>query len=261
MSALSVPALVGSLVGDLRARARTPLIGVSGAQGAGKSYQCRAVAEAHPRFAHFSMDDVYLTKAERDRLAQTIHPLFATRGPPGTHDLDLAARTLAALKAAAPESATPLPRFDKASDDRIPESQWPLFRGRPEAILVDGWCLGARAPEPGPPINAIEALDGEGVWRTAQATFLSGAYAEFFTAFDAILYLKPPSWEAARTWRAEQEAETLGRPLNADDEARLDRFMQHYERITRAMMNGAHCAAWVIELDERRNAVASRQLA
>ena len=36
-----------------------------------------------------SLDDLYLPKAERLRLARDVHPLLATRGVPGTHDVAL----------------------------------------------------------------------------------------------------------------------------------------------------------------------------
>lgn len=238
------------------ARARNPnspaLIGVSGAQGSGKSYQCKQFAAANSRVAYFSLDDVYLTRAERETLAARVHPLFITRGPPGTHDLELARRTIEMLRAGKPCA---LPRFDKARDDRAPEETWPLFVGPAEAILIDGWCLGATPPEDGEAINGIEREDAHGMWRRRVRSELATNYAPFFAAFDAIAYLKAPSWEIVKRWRAEQEIDNLGRALTPEDHARLDRFMQHYERITRSMMAGGHVADWVVALDEGRNAV------
>ncbi|MGD9816304.1 MAG: kinase [Hyphomonadaceae bacterium] len=252
----AVAALVYEIIQSTRARApdRPALIGVAGAQGSGKSYACRLLALAHqPRFAHFSLDDVYLTKAQRQQMAREVHPLFITRGPPGTHDLDVAIATIIALKMADAAQETRFQRFDKASDDRAPRETWPAFRGPPEAILVDGWCLGALAPPPGPPLNAIEHIDSDGVWRAAQARYLEESYADFFARFDAIVYLQAPSWEIVRTWRGEQEAQTLGRALTAQENAALDRFVMHYERLTRSMLAGHHMAKWIVHLDEARN--------
>jgi D-glycerate 3-kinase len=253
----SVQGLIASAIANTRAHNadRVPLIGVAGAQGAGKSYQCRQYVEAHPRVAYFSLDDVYFTKAERAQLAKRFHPLFATRGPPGTHALGLAMSVFAALRSASPETRTPLPRFDKASDDRAPEETWPSFVGRPDAILFDGWCLGA-APIAfdAAPINALERdQDADGRWRARIASDLADRYQSFFDAFDAILYLRAPNWEIVRQWRMEQEAETLGRALTPEDETRLDQFLMHYERLTRAMLDGVHCANCIVHLDERRN--------
>ena len=187
-------------------------VGVGGAQGSGKSYQCRLLAMANqPRFAHFSLDDVYLTKAEREERARMHGKLFGVRGPPGTHDLTLAGGLIARL---AKPLKTPLPRFDKAMDDRTPQETWPVFQGPAESILVDGWCLGAQPSEDiDDPINAIEVEDGDGYWRQSIATALAGRYAAFFSAFDAIVYLQAPNWEIVRRWRGEQEEKTLGRAL------------------------------------------------
>ncbi len=257
--ALSIESLIAHTIATApRDRTgRLPLIGVAGAQGCGKSYQCRAYAAAHPRVAHFSLDDVYFTKAERADLARRFHPLFATRGPPGTHAVGVAMATFADLAEAGPDTQTPLPRFDKAADDRAPQEAWPCFVGRPDAILFDGWCLGALPDALGPaPLNALEAdEDGEGRWRAQVRDDLANRYQLFFAAFDAIIYLRAPSWEIVRRWRGAQEIETLGRALTDEDEARLDRFLMHYERLTRSMMAGAHSARWIVHLDEARNVV------
>lgn len=259
MSALA--GLLSRLIAEVREASpdRPALIGVGGAQGSGKSFQCRAYVAAHPRIAHFSMDDVYLTRAEREALAAAVHPLCITRGPPGAHDLDLADRIIEALETASPAARTPLPRFDKAKDDRAPESEWPVFAGRPEAILVDGWCMGAAQLDPadlGAPINALEREeDADGAWRRFLAARLADDYQAFFAAFDALIYLQAPSWEIVRAWRGQQEEETLGRPLAAAENAALDRFVIHYERVTRAMLQGHHGAQWIVRLDEARNVV------
>lgn len=235
---------------------RPVLIGVAGAQGSGKTTACKLLEMSNrPRFAHFSLDDVYWSKEERADLARLIHPLFVTRGPPGTHDLDLATGTIVALTHAAADSATRLPRFDKVRDEPEPKSDWPIYRGKPEAILFDGWCLGATASEDGRPLNPVESIDSDGRWRNAQRVFLQDDYAPLFARFDAIVYLKPPSWDVVRRWRGEQEAQLLGRALSAEESAKLDRFVMHYERITRSMMAGGHVADVVVDLDEERNVV------
>lgn len=281
MSQHPIPVLLYDIINDIRARDpdKPALIGVGGAQGSGKSYQCRMLAMTNqPRFAHFSLDDVYLTKAEREtqarfhcqtiidhpplfgptpsreereRIARDIYPLLVTRGPPGTHDLGLASGLVARLGQAL---KTPLARFDKGTDDRAPPEIWPVFRGPAEAILIDGWCLGASIPPDSPPMNEIEARDASGEWRISVNTSLQ-LYQPFFNAFDAMIYLQAPSWEIVRVWRGQQEEQTLGRPLSPEENAALDRFVMHYERITRSMLAGNHSAKWIVHLDEARNVV------
>lgn len=277
------PALVTGLIAEARARnsERPALIGVGGAQGSGKSHQCRAYAGSHAGVAYFSLDDVYLSKAERldlgdiwkdiflrdsalphelphltdserQRIAAQTLPLFETRGRPGTHDLGLAGGLIARLRTPA---LTPLPRFDKAQDESAPEESWPRFQGPAEAILIDGWCMGALAPDYGPPLNAVERADEAGALHFLANHALEHEYARFFDAFDALIYLQAPSWEIVRVWRGQQEEEMLGRPLTADENAALDRFVMHYERVTRAMLAGHHRARWIVHLDEARNVV------
>ncbi len=251
-----LPALIHDLIQRRQACApnHIPLIGVSGAQGSGKTFVCQRIARENPRIAHFSLDDVYFTHAERERMGRQFHPLFTTRGPPGTHALGLAVQTIAALRKAGPEDETPLPRFDKLIDDRAPEATWPRFKGRPEAILFDGWCLGALPDELGDaPLNALEAEeDSDGSWRKHVRTDLDDRYQKFFDLFDQIMFLQAPSFEIVGQWRGEQEEQMLGRAMNDEERAKLDRFLMHYERITRSMLAGGHRATVVIPLDGER---------
>lgn len=237
---------------------RPPLIGVSGAQGCGKTTLAREAA-ARLGGAAFSLDDVYLTRAERAALARDVHPLFATRGPPGTHDLDLADRTVAALRAAGPDQATALPAFDKLGDDRTAERDWPRARGRPAVILIDGWCLGATRQHPADlaaPVNALEREeDPNAIWRGYADEALAGRYQAFFRGFDAIVFLAAPSFDTVLDWRCEQEAGLMGlgpASLPAARRADLSRFVQHFERITRHMLAGGVVAEAVVDLDPNR---------
>lgn len=237
---------------------RPPLIAVVGAQGSGKTTLARAAAE---RFGavQISIDDVYLTRAEREALSREVHPLFVTRGPPGTHDLGLLQQLIDTLSAAGPEDETLIPDFDKRGDDRRPVKDWRAFRGRPSAILIDAWCLAAMAedtPALADPVNALEAdQDPGGGWRRAVNGFLGGAYADFIARFDAVLFLRAPSFDVVLYWRCQQEADLLGiapAALPAAERERLAGFIQYFERITRQMLAGGVKADVVVQLDRNR---------
>lgn len=255
------PRLIRAVDDLIRRHARpghVPLIAIAGAQGSGKS---SLAAEAAQRLscATLSLDDVYLTKAERADLAARLHPLFAVRGPPGTHDLDLLAETLNRLRSAAPGARAPLPAFDKLADDRRPEADWPVFEGRPRAVLLEGWCLGATPLDDADlseSINDLErADDPDAVWRRAVNHSLATAYAGLFATFDGLLFLKAPDFACVLDWRVEQEAGLLGLSPPAVPAARraeLARFIQAFERITRHMLAGGLAADVVAELDESR---------
>ncbi len=240
---------------------RPPLIGIAGPQGSGKTTLASAAA-ARLNGAAFSLDDAYLTGAERAVLARTVHPLFAVRGPPGTHDLDLADRTVAALRAAGPGDETRLPAFDKLADDRAPAANWPVFHGRPGVVLIDGWCLGATRQTPAmlaAPVNALEREeDPNAVWRGYANEALTGRYQAFFRGFDAIVLLAAPSFACVLDWRCEQEAGLMGIPpadLPPERRASLARFIQHFERITRHMLDGGVMADAVVRLNPDRSVI------
>jgi D-glycerate 3-kinase len=211
-------------------------LGISGAQGSGKSTLARLVAAAVPASAVLSLDDLYHMREERGRLAREVHPLLRTRGVPGTHDLALGHRIIDRLAAG---EACRLPRFDKAADDRLPESAWPSAPQPTRLLLLEGWCLGASAQDTaalGRPVNALERdEDCDWRWRRAVNTELAGAYAGFFARIDALVFLAAPGFDVVGRWRAEQEANLP--PKSRMDRAALARFVSHYERITRHMLD------------------------
>lgn len=245
---------VGRLIAD-GPEDRPPLIAIVGVQGSGKTTLARAAAE---RFgaAQISIDDVYLTRAEREAMAREVHSLFVTRGPPGTHDLGLLQQLIDALSAAGPDDETLIPDFDKRGDDRRPVTDWRAFRGRPSAILIDAWCLGVLPEEAAAlavPVNALETdHDPDGGWRRAVNGFVGGTYADFIARFDAVLFLRAPSFDVVLDWRCQQEADLLGiapADLPAPERARLAGFIQYFERISRRMLDGGVTADVIVQLD------------
>lgn len=226
-----------------QAAERRPLVvGINGAQGAGKSTLCRfleALLEQRGlRAATLSLDDLYLTRAERLALARDEHPLFATRGVPGTHDVALGEAILDALRAG---RAIVLPRFDKAADDRAPDGT--TIEGPVDVVLFEGWCVGA-VPQPAAilrePINRLEAEeDPDGTWRCEVNRRLATDYAELFARIDLLVMLKVESFEAVRANRRLQEHKLAARNPTGEalmDDAALDRFLMHYEHLTRWML-------------------------
>jgi D-glycerate 3-kinase len=151
----------------------------------------------------------------------------------------------------------PVPVFDKAKDDRLPESQWRKVPVAPP-LIIEGWLMGAepdwRAPEE-PPINAVEAEDDKGIWRAWQEANLAKGYAALWDRADAFLHIDAPSFEIIRAWRIQQEETTLGLApgtLPPERVAWVERFIQHYERVTRRMRDGQRRSGKRIPVDENR---------
>jgi len=222
---------------------RTIVLGLSGAQGTGKSTLARLLhlllGRVHGlRAAIVSLDDLYLTRAARLERAQAIHPLLATRGVPGTHDVDLGIRVLRCLRERKPIA---LPRFDKAKDERVPVAQWPPWEGRCDVVILEGWCVGARPQRPDEleaPVNELERLeDPTGDWRWYVNRELGRSYQALFAELDLLMMLRPPDFEHVYVWREAQEAHLRagGGGPEVMTPAEVRRFVMHFERLTRFM--------------------------
>ena len=251
----------------LAGTSRRPFVlGLCGAQGSGKSTLVEGLAArlrgTGLRVAVLSLDDLYLTKGERQDLARDIHPLLETRGVPGTHDVPLG---LFVLDRLAEPGRTQLPRFDKATDTRAPEGTW--VEGPVDVVLFEGWCVGAR-PQPADalttPVNDLERQrDPDGRWRRNVNAELAGRYQRLFGRIDALVLLAAPDFAIVRDWRIEQE-ENLRRTLRAAGkpadgtmtDEQVTGFIQFYERLTRhilAEMPGR--ADLTVRLDARRQVI------
>ncbi len=236
-------------------------VGLAGGQGTGKSTLAGLLEQACDavdlRACVLSLDDFYLTQAERRALGQRVHPLLVTRGPPGTHDM---ARCLAAVEALAATgspaggaaSGEPLavPIFDKGLDDRVGLRS---LQGPFDVVVLEGWCVGARAASEddlGRPVNALERdEDPDGHWRRFVNGRLASDYQPVWDRLDLRILLRAPTLDAVRRWRLEQEA---ARPPDRRwDAPVIDRFVQHFERITRSMFEPGFAGAdLIVELDE-----------
>lgn len=227
------------------ARTRPRLIvGFCGSQGSGKSTGVallKILLEAEGlRTAALSIDDLYLSIEDRQKLADEVHPLLATRGPPGTHDVALGEKVLDAL---AKPQATAIPRFDKARDARMDSSHWDRFQGPADVILFEGWCVGAR-PQPldalAQPVNALERdSDPDGRWRAYVNDALAGPYQHLFGRIGFLVFLAAPSFDVVAGWRKEQEAKLRARTEGSShvmSDEQVDHFVQFYERLTRFML-------------------------
>lgn len=258
------------LAARMRGHSEPLLLGFNGAQGTGKSTAAQILArvlEAQGwRVCTLSIDDLYLTRAEREKLAEDVHPLLATRGVPGTHDLALGEQLLSQLRRADANTRTAIPRFNKAADDRLPSSEWTHYIGRPDLIIFEGWCVGAR-PQPSSmlptPCNSLERQeDPQQSWR-AHVNQQLVDYQSLFAQLDRLVMLKAPSFHQVYEWRALQEqglAQALSKEQRAVSRlmspAELVRFISHYERLTRwILMEMPSRADIVLELDSGHKVV------
>ena len=234
------------------------VIGINGAQGTGKSTLGDFLAIATRvlygwNAAVLSIDDFYLTRAERAALADEEHPLLMTRGVPGTHDIALLQDTLDRICGLDKGQSFAPPRFDKSIDDRS-SPPWPAIEGPVDLIALEGWCIGTLPQEEEAliePVNELERQhDPDGHWRRWVNHRLRTEYLSVWDRLDALVYLQAPGFDAIFRWRLEQEtklAATAGAGASgvmSRDE--LCEFVSYYERLTRQALQTMPTAADVV---------------
>ena len=233
--------------------------GIAGLQGTGKSTLSAQVAgraaQRGLRVVVLSIDDFYLDRATRQRLGREVHPLCATRGAPGTHDVALACSVLGDLGAG---RGTALPRFDKIADDRLPPASWPRVSGA-DLVIFEGWFQKVPAQEPAElvePLNTLERdEDPDGTWRRWSNAALAEDYAQLWMHLDRLLFLQGPGFEVVPAWRWQQEQtlQAAHPDRQAMTRAQVLRFVQFFERVSRqAMRTLPGIADWTVRLDAQR---------
>jgi D-glycerate 3-kinase len=238
--------LVERIATAARAKGSVFVVGLTGSQASGKTTSAAVLArllEADGlRPAILALDDLYLPLADRRRLAAEVHPLLLTRGVPGTHDVAMGAAILESLGR---PGETLIPRFDKASDDRLGRSACISVQGPVDVILFEGWCVGARPQSPEAlvrPVNELERdRDPNGVWRAYANAALAGPYRALFDPLDFQVLFAAPGFEAVLGWRIEQEEKLRARlaetgASGGQTDAEIAVFIRHYERLTRHIL-------------------------
>jgi len=236
-----------------KANKKRPLIiGLAGGQGSGKttiSSILTLILQKYFKLKVFkvSIDDFYKTRKDRKLLSKNKHPLLMTRGVPGTHDIDLMLSFFKKIKGKNFKSLQ-VPTFDKAIDDRCSKSSWHKIKTRPDVIIFEGWCVGARAQSNSQlkkPINSLEKVyDEEAKWRTHVNNQLKTKYKTLFNQLDELLYLKAKNFNLLREWRLKQERKLWVQTKNKNNlkimsSGDVINFMQTYQRITQQMFKDA----------------------
>ena len=222
------------------------IIGLSGGQGVGKSTITGILRfilkkKYNLDLCVFSIDDFYKTKSERKKMSQNVHPLFLTRGVPGTHDISLINKHFKDLKKKQFKPVF-IPKLDKSIDDRSKKNKWTKITKPPNVIIFEGWCIGARHQKDNllkKPLNFIEKkYDINIKWRKKVNNHLKKHYKKLFSKLDKLVYLKAPSFNNILQWRLhqEQKLKLTSKNKKTMSKSKIREFIMFYERITRHMM-------------------------
>tara|TARA_B110000438_G_C15783216_1_gene637204 strand:+ start:219 stop:1142 length:924 start_codon:yes stop_codon:yes gene_type:complete len=248
-------------------KGKTLFLGFSGGQGSGKTTISAILKIILTKFFKrkiyiSSIDDFYKTAKERNRMSNKIHPLFKTRGVPGTHDINLIKKFFDFVKKKDFKKIK-LPKFDKSMDDRIQRREsWYSLKKRPEIIILEGWCVGAKAQSLSlikKPKNNLEKYEDKNlIWRKYVNERLKKDYKKLFNMIDHFIFMKIPNFKMVFKWRLLQEKKlkkklSLNRKIMSYNE--IKRFIMLYERITLQMLRDLSKSASIVMLLKKNHQI------
>ena len=223
-------------------------VGLAGGQGTGKttiSSLIKIILIKYFKLKVFriSIDDFYKTRKERISLSKRVHSMLLTRGVPGTHDINM---ILSFFRKAKKNKfkRLKLPTFNKAIDDRSNKKKWYVLKKKPDVIIFEGWCVGAK-PENlttlKKTINSMErSKDQKQIWRKFVNHQLKLKYKSLYSQLDCLIFLKATNFSLLQKWRLKQERKLWlkskrSQNLKIMSKSDVINFMQTYQRITQNM--------------------------
>ncbi len=238
------------------------VVGLQAPQGAGKTTLMTHVLACLPdlglRGTSVSIDDFYLTREAQLALAAAHHgnPYLEHRGYPGTHDVALGERTIAALRSLgsrATGAVAQVPVYDKSAHggrgDRLPGSAWREVTGPLDIVFVEGWMLGFT------PVAEADLPDP----RLAEPNRALADYDRWHRQLDAMVVIRALEPEFVLTWRveAEENMKKAGRPglEQAAIEDYVRRFLPAYRLYGGAPPSMPAESVLTLWLDEKRRPV------
>ena len=224
------------------------IIGLAGGQGTGKTTITSIITIILKKYFKLdvfkiSIDDFYKTIKQRTLLSKNKHPLLMTRGVPGTHDIDIMLNFFKRIKVKN-FKILKLPKFNKGVDDRYKQSLWYKIQSKPDIVILEGWCVGARSQnskELKKPVNSLEKIHDQNFkWRQYVNYQLKTKYKKLFNQLDYILFLKAKNFSLLRRWRLKQEKKLWLKSKNKKNlkimnKTEVKNFMDTYQRITQQM--------------------------
>ena len=238
-------------------KGKTLFLGFSGGQGSGKTTVAKILKIILKKFFKreiyvSSIDDFYKTLKDRNEMSHTIHPLFKTRGVPGTHDISLVKKFFDFIKKRNFKKFK-LPKFDKSKDDRLKKKYWSNIKKRPEIVILEGWCVGAKPQSNSiinKPINVLEKYEDKHlIWRKYANEKLKKEYKKLFAMIDHFIFMKIPNFNVVYEWRLLQESKLRKKSHSSKkimSYNEIKRFIMFYERITLQMIKDLSKSASVV---------------
>ncbi len=227
---------------------RPYFVGLAGGQGTGKTTISSLIMIILTKYFklkvfRISIDDFYKTRKERIYLSKRVHSMLLTRGVPGTHDINMILNFFRKVKSKKFKRLK-LPTFNKAIDDRFNKKKWYDLKTKPDVIIFEGWCVGAKSEKNDSlkkTINSMERLkDQKQIWRKHVNQQLKLKYKNLYSQLNCLIYLKAKNFSLLQKWRLKQERKLWIKNKVKSNSKIMSRgdvinFMQTYQRITQNM--------------------------
>lgn len=220
------------------------VVGISGPQGSGKSYLTNQLLEhlqkTKPQLNCIGLllDDFYLSHL--DQLKVTEHArsvgntLLQGRGLPGTHDLELAIKTIRSLRDGI--LPTEVPVYDKSAfngeGDR--SANWRNVGGPADIVIFEGWMNGFKAIDEDLFTAAYFSAGADSiVHKTAMYHLLELnhallEYEPLWDMFDRFIYLKTDVETNVYNWRLQQEKGLIAQKGKGMTDKQVILFVDRY---------------------------------
>ncbi len=222
------------LVAD-RQKLERPLIqGIVGTQGTGKSTLSDILASILNHLGcptlSFSLDDLYKTYAERQRLRQH-DPRLIWRGPPGTHDIQLGTQVVDQLRSPNRSSSISIPRFDKSAWQGAGDRTTPEVVEAIEIVLFEGWFVGVQ-----PIDQTLFATAPPPILTTADQAFAVDMnarlqdYLPLWQRLDHLILLDLLDYRLSQQWRRQAEHQAIAAGKSGMSDTDLNQFVQYFWR-------------------------------
>ncbi|NJK99985.1 MAG: glycerate kinase [Spirulinaceae cyanobacterium SM2_1_0] len=221
------------LVAEREQLGRPVVQGILGGQGTGKttlatvlSYILEALGD---RSVNFSLDDLYKSYVERQRLQQT-DPRLRWRGPPGTHDVAIGIELLDNLRQAHRRKPAIMPRFNKSACGGSGDKAQPEIVDSVDVVLFEGWFVGVRpvmdervfdqAPDP------IVSDADRAFARDCNERLLE--YVPLWHRLDRLAVLQLCDYRLSKPWRLQAEHWAIAQGRSGMSDAELDAFVEYF---------------------------------
>ena len=224
---------LGMKLASQRQKLERPFIqGILGGQGTGKTTMSKVLSLILGQLGYqtlsLSLDDLYKTYSDRLALIKQ-DPRLIWRGPPGTHDVDLALNVLDQIRQS--QNLVIVPRFDKSAFGGAGDRTTPEMVTNVDIVLFEGWFVGVE------PIN-VDTFD------TAPPPIITDEdrafardinrrlydYLPLWERLDSLIVLYPSDYRCSLEWRKQAEQQMIAAGKSGMSSAEIEQFVNYFWR-------------------------------